>query len=97
MFHATVPVQGSGTLTANCGDDPGIACRLTWDITHSTSAAQVVRVYLADPVSQGLRILFVIMVALFVRAVAHRVINRLTERAAASAVPAVEVAAGAAP
>ena len=82
MFHATVPVQGSGTLTASCGDDPGIACRLTWDITHSTSAAQVVRVYLAGPVSQGLRILFVIVVALFVRAVAHRVINRLTERAA---------------
>ena len=82
MFHATVPVQGSGMLTASCGDDPGIACRLTWDITHSTSAAQVVRVYLAGPVSQGLRILFVIVVALFVRAVAHRVINRLTERAA---------------
>ncbi len=85
MFHATVPVAGSGTLTASCGDEPGIACRLTWDITHSTNAAQVVRVYLAGPVSQGLRILFVIVVALFVRAVAHRVINRLTERAAAAA------------
>ncbi len=85
MFHATVPVEGSGALTASCGDEPGIACRLTWDITHSTSAAQVVRVYLAGPVSQGLRISFVIVVALFVRAVAHRVINRLTERAAAAA------------
>ena len=85
MFHATVPVEGSGTLTASCGDEPGIACRLTWDITHSTNAAQVVRVYLAGPVSQGLRILFVIVVALFVRAVAHRVINRLTERAAVAA------------
>ena len=41
MFHATVPVEGSGALTASCGDEPGIACRLTWDITHSTSAAQV--------------------------------------------------------
>ena len=43
MFHATVPVEGSGALTASCGDEPGIACRLTWGITHSTSAAQVVR------------------------------------------------------
>ncbi len=70
------------TLTGSCGHDPGMACRLTWDLTHSANAAQVVRVYLAGPVSQGLRILFVILVALVVRALAHRVINRLTERAA---------------
>jgi hypothetical protein len=44
-----------GTLTGSCGDNPGIACRLAWDVTHSTSAAQLVRVYLAGPVSQGLR------------------------------------------
>jgi small conductance mechanosensitive channel len=59
-----------------------MACRLTWDLTHSEHAAQVVRVYLAGPVSQGLRILFVVLVAMVVRALAHRVINRLTERAA---------------
>ena len=87
MFHGTVPVGESGALAGSCGDNPGIACRLTWDITHSASAAQVVRVYLAGPVSQALRILFVIVVALFVRAVAHRVINRLTERAATATLP----------
>ena len=38
-----------GTLTGNCGDDPGIACRLAWDLSHSTTATQVVKVYLAGP------------------------------------------------
>jgi small-conductance mechanosensitive channel len=80
-----------GTLTGNCGDNPGIACRLTWDITHSTSAAQLVRVYLAGPVTQVLRILFVIVVALVVRAVANRVINRLTERAATTTLPVAAI------
>jgi small conductance mechanosensitive channel len=76
-----------GTLTGSCGDNPGIACRLAWDVTHSASAAQLVRVYLAGPVSQGLRILFVVVVALVVRAVANRVINKITERAATTTLP----------
>jgi len=70
------------TLTGNCGDNPGIACRLTWDLSHSTSATQVVKVYLAGPVSQAGRIAFVLILALFVRAIIHRVINKVTERAA---------------
>ena len=92
MSHVAGLDPGSGTLTGNCGDNPGIACRLTWDITHSTSTAQLVRVYLAGPVSQGLRILFVIVVALVVRAVANRVINRLTERAATTTLPVAAAA-----
>jgi small conductance mechanosensitive channel len=72
----------AATLTGSCGNDPGIACRLAWDLTHSESTAQLVRVYLAGPVSQGLRIAFVIVVALVVRVVAHRLIDRVTERAA---------------
>jgi len=79
-----------GTLIGSCGDNPGIACRLTWDITHSTSAAQTVRVYLAGPVSQGLRILFVIVVALVIRILAHRVINKVTERAATTTLPVAQ-------
>jgi small-conductance mechanosensitive channel len=86
-FHVAGLDPGSGTLTGNCGDDPGIACRLTWDITHSTNAAQLVRVYLAGPVTQALRILFVILIALIVRAVANRVINKITERAATAKLP----------
>jgi len=80
------------TLTGSCGDNPGIACRLAWDVTHSTSAAQLVRVYLAGPVSQGLRILFVIVVALVIRSLANRVINKLTERAATTTLPVAAAA-----
>jgi len=85
--QVTGPVSGSGTLTGSCGDNPGLACRLAWDITHSTNVAQVVRVYLAGSVSQGLRILFVVVVALVIRAAAHRVINKVTERAATATLP----------
>jgi hypothetical protein len=75
VFHATslsltdVP----GTLTGNCGDDPGIACRLTWDLSRSSAATQLVKVYLAGPISQAGRILFVLVLALFVRAIVNRV------------------------
>jgi len=91
VSHVAGLDPGSGTLTGNCGDNPGIACRLTWDITHSTSGAQLVRVYLAGPVTQVLRILFVVVVALVVRAVANRVINRLTERAATTTLPVAAI------
>ena len=87
MFHATGLAHVVGTLTGSCGANPGIACRLTWDITHSTSAAQVVQVYLAGPVSRVLRIAFVILLAMIIRAVAHRIINKLTEGAATASLP----------
>jgi small conductance mechanosensitive channel len=84
VFHVT----GFGlanvpdTLTGNCGSEPGIACRLAWDISHSSTATQVVKVYLAGPVSQAGRIAFVLILALFVRAVINRLIKKVTERAA---------------
>jgi len=71
------------TLTGSCGTiDPSIACRLTWDLTHSVGATQTVTVYLAGPLSRALRIAFIIVLALIVRSIAHRLINRVTERAA---------------
>jgi small-conductance mechanosensitive channel len=79
-----------GTLTGNCGGNPGIACRLAWDLSHSTTAAQVVKVYLAGPASQAGRIAFVVVLALFVRAIFHRVINKVTERAATATLPVTQ-------
>jgi hypothetical protein len=51
VFHATSfgLVEVSGTLTGSCGKTPGVACRLAWDLSHSTNAAQLVNVYLAGP------------------------------------------------
>ena len=64
------------TLISSCGSSPGLACRVLWDITHSGSA------YLAGPISLGLKIVFVLVLAFIIRAITHRAINRITGRAA---------------
>jgi moderate conductance mechanosensitive channel len=77
------PAVPSDTLTAAChSSDPGIACRLVWDVTHSTSAAGLAKVYFAGPAQLAIRIAFVILVALALRLIAHRAIGRITARAA---------------
>jgi len=70
------------TLDSVCGKQPGIACRLTWDVLHNRNLAELTRVYLAGPVSVILRILFVVAVAVIIRIAAHRTINKITGRAA---------------
>jgi moderate conductance mechanosensitive channel len=72
------------TLTGSCGTNPGIACRLAWDLTHNAGTTAAVEVYLAGPIGRALRIAFVILLALVARTLAHRLIHRVTERAAAS-------------
>jgi small-conductance mechanosensitive channel len=75
------------TLTGNCGEDPGTACRLAWDLSHSSAATQLVKVYLAAPIGQAGRIMFVVVLALVVRAIVNRLIRRVTERAATATLP----------
>ena len=72
----------SDTLDSACGKDPGIACRLAWDILHNRNAAELVKVWLAQPASAVLRIIFVLLIAVLVRIVAHRLINKITARVA---------------
>jgi moderate conductance mechanosensitive channel len=76
--------QADNSLTAACGRTPGIACRLVWDLSHNSRAADITTVYLAGPIRLGLRIALVLIIALLVRAAAGRLINRLTTRTAAS-------------
>jgi moderate conductance mechanosensitive channel len=75
------------TLTESCGSNPGITCRLVWDVSHNGQAAQLTNNFLAGPVHLLLRVIFVVALALVIRAVVHRVINRLTERAAKTILP----------
>ena len=70
------------SVCADKGQQPGIACRLTWDLLHNRTAAEFVKVWLAQPVSTVLRILFVLLIAVLIRIVAHRLINRITARVA---------------
>src|ERR1022692_298308 len=82
MAVTQLAAQPAGsTLLAACKANPGIACRLVWDISHSTSAAELTNVYLAGPSKLALRIGFVLLIALIVRAAAHRTIIRATATA----------------
>jgi len=70
------------SLTSACGTQPGVACRLVWDLSHDASAAKLTAAYLAGPINVVLRVAFVVILALAARIVSHRVITRVTNRAA---------------
>jgi small conductance mechanosensitive channel len=69
-------------VCADKGQQPGIACRLTWDLLHNRNGAELVKVWLAQPLSTVLRIVFVLLIAVLIRIAAHRLINRVTARVA---------------
>jgi small-conductance mechanosensitive channel len=75
------------TLLGSCGANPGVTCRLVWDLSHDMRAAQLTDNFLAGPVHLLLRIAFVVVLAFLIRAIIRRVINRLTERATQSLLP----------
>jgi hypothetical protein len=77
------------TLIGSCGPDPGITCRLVWNVTHNQQAATTTSEFLAGPVHLLLQVLFVVLLALIIQAVVHRLINRLTERAALTLLPQI--------
>jgi small-conductance mechanosensitive channel len=70
------------TLSAACGPHPGVACRLAWDLSQNATVAKLVGDYLAGPVDVVLRVCFVVLLALVIRLVTHRLITRLTNQAA---------------
>ncbi len=77
-----VAARVQDTLHTACGPDPGVACRLVWDMSRDASAARLVNAYLASPINVVLRIAFVVILALVTRMLTHRLITRLTNRAA---------------
>jgi small conductance mechanosensitive channel len=89
VFHAVLATAAgglaahppAGTLAHACGLNPGIACRFTWDVSHSTRAAELTKVYFAGPARAAARIAFVLLIAVVLRIAAHRVIGRITARA----------------
>ncbi len=75
------------TLTGVCGSNPGISCRLVWDLSHNVRTAQFTESFLAGPIHLILKLVFVIVLALVTRAVTHVVINRVIARAAEALLP----------
>ncbi|HEY1819463.1 MAG TPA: mechanosensitive ion channel family protein [Trebonia sp.] len=78
--------HASDTLTGSCGTVPGLACRLVWNVSHNGRAASLTNNFLAGPVHLLLQVLFVVLLALLIQWLAHRLINRLTARAEESLV-----------
>ena len=91
LGHVQLSVFGAdhapATLLGSCGSNPGLACRLVWDMSHDGRAATLTSEFLAGPVHLLLRVIFVVLLALLIQALAHRLINRLTERASQSLLP----------
>ena len=64
MLAARPPGSSGGSLVEAChSPNPGIACRLVWDLTHSTKVADVTTVYLDGPIRLAIRIGFVVLIA----------------------------------
>ncbi len=72
------------TLTGSCGSNPGLACRLVWNVSNNGRAASLTNNFLAGPVHLLLQVLFVVVLALLIQWLVHRLINRLTARASES-------------
>src|SRR6185437_8643708 len=90
-WHVPIGIFGTDhaptTLTGSCGSNPGVACRLVWNLTHNGQLASLTNNFLAGPVHLLIRLAYVIALALIIRALLHRLINRVTERAADSILP----------
>ena len=91
LGHVQVSIFGADnapdTLVGSCGGNPGLACRLVWNVTHSGRAASLTNDFLAGPVHLLLQVLFVVLLAFVIQFIVHRLINRLTERATSSLLP----------
>src|SRR5579875_2275760 len=74
--------QGPSSIIGSCGREPGIACRMVWDASHSGTAAKLTAVYLAGPANLILKLVWLVFLALVARMLVHRLINRVTIRAA---------------
>ena len=87
LGHVQLSVSGAdhapATLLGSCGSNPGLACRLAWDVSHNGRFTALTNEFLAGV----LQVIFVVVLALIIQAIVHRLINRLTERAAQSRLP----------
>jgi len=85
LARALASEPADDTLYHACGDSrsPGIACRIVWNLTHSSRAAGLTDVFFAGPAHLVARIGFVLLLAVAVRFAVHRVIRRIVARASA--------------
>jgi small conductance mechanosensitive channel len=85
---ALIPFQDRGTPEQACRPgEPSLACRLTWDLTHSQNFTRFFRTWLDEPLSKLILIVVTIVIALILKRFAHKVINKVTLRMAEGTMP----------
>ncbi|MGI5164346.1 mechanosensitive ion channel family protein [Spirillospora sp. CA-253888] len=63
-------------------NEPSIACRLAWNISHNEDFTRFFRTWLDGPLNTTLWIIITFVIALLLRNLAHRMITRVTLRMA---------------
>jgi small-conductance mechanosensitive channel len=83
-----LPFQGKGTPEQFCTPgQPSIACRIAWDVSHNPDLTRFFRAWLDQPISKAVWVVFALIVALFLRRLAHRTINKIALRMAEGTMP----------
>jgi small-conductance mechanosensitive channel len=83
-----LPFQGKGTPEEFCvPGQPSVACRIVWDASHNPGFTRLFRAWLDQPLTKMVWVIFAIVVALVVRRIAHRTIDKITLRMAEGTMP----------
>jgi small conductance mechanosensitive channel len=76
-----LPWAQDGTPEVACRtQDPSVACRVVWNVTHNPDFTGFFRNWLDGPLTALFWIIVIMVIALIVRVMTHRVISRVTMR-----------------
>jgi small-conductance mechanosensitive channel len=81
--QAALPWVQEGTPELACRtQDPSVACRVVWSVSHNLEFTRFFRTWLDGPLTALFWIAVILVIALVIRALAHRMISRITLRMA---------------
>jgi small conductance mechanosensitive channel len=85
---ALIPFQDKGTPEQACRtEEPSVACRLVWGVTHNENFTQFFRAWLDEPITKLILIVITLMIALILKRFVHKMINNITLRMAEGTMP----------
>ncbi|HEU5157798.1 MAG TPA: mechanosensitive ion channel family protein [Streptosporangiaceae bacterium] len=83
-----IPFQERGTPEQYCTPgEPSVACRIAWDISHNPNFTRFFRAWLDQPITKMVWVIVAVVVALVLRRIAHRMIDKVTLRMAEGTMP----------
>jgi small-conductance mechanosensitive channel len=82
-----VPFQDKGTPEQFCGAEPSTACRLTWDLSHNQEFTRFFHAWLDEPLTKLAWMIVTLVIALIVKRIAHRMIDKVALQMAEGTMP----------